>query len=129
MATSSPYNRRRGREANRRGLLGEAEAELWLRQQGWQIIATRMRNEAGEIDLIARQADTIAFVEVKSRRSVGDGRAALSAAQASRLQAAAEIWIAEQADTLTDIQHYRFDLIELATNQPPRRIENILGQY
>lgn len=130
MVTTSPYNRRKGREANRRGLLGEAEAALWLRQQGWQILAERMRNDAGEIDLIARHGAILAFIEVKSRRKAGAGRAALSQAQQARLQAAAEIWLASEdaAPLLDGIEEMRFDVIELSTTQPPRHIANAFGQ-
>ena len=51
------------------GQRGEALACRHLRQQGYQILEQNYRTGLGEIDIIARQADTLVFVEVKTRRS------------------------------------------------------------
>jgi putative endonuclease len=51
------------------GEAGEALAARMLRQKGYQIVATNYRTKLGEIDIIARDGDTIVFVEVKSRQS------------------------------------------------------------
>jgi len=40
-----------------------------LQKQGFQIIARNYQKQYGEIDIIAQKDDTIAFVEVKVRRS------------------------------------------------------------
>jgi putative endonuclease len=47
---------------------GEREAARHLRRQRFRILARRYRTTLGEIDLIARDGETIVFVEVKSRR-------------------------------------------------------------
>ena len=50
------------------GLTGEKTAAEWL--QGtyrMQLIETRYRNKAGEIDLIMLDQNTIVFIEVKTR--------------------------------------------------------------
>lgn len=51
------------------GEAGEALAARLLRKRGYQVIATNYRTPLGEIDIIARDGDTIVFVEVKARRS------------------------------------------------------------
>ena len=53
----------------RYGEAGEALAARLLRRQGYRILETNYRTPLGEIDLIARERDTIVFVEVKARRS------------------------------------------------------------
>ncbi len=51
------------------GEAGEALAVQLLEQRGYRIIETNYRTRLGEIDIIARDGDTIVFVEVKARRS------------------------------------------------------------
>ncbi len=55
-----------------KSLLGRRAEELTaaeLVQRGCKIVATNYRCRYGEIDIIARTADTLIFVEVRSRRS------------------------------------------------------------
>ena len=44
-----------------------------LRRRGYAVLARRYRTRFGEIDIIARDGDTLVFVEVKTRRSAGFG--------------------------------------------------------
>ena len=53
--------------------MGEALAVRRLKKAGYKIIETNYRTRLGEIDIIAKDKDTIVFVEVKSRRSVHFG--------------------------------------------------------
>lgn len=60
---------------NRRetGARYERIAEEWLKQQGMRILERNFRTRTGEIDLIARDRETIVFVEVKYRSSSSSG--------------------------------------------------------
>jgi putative endonuclease len=49
-----------------RGATGEDEAQAYLQSQGYSILARNYRTRRGEVDLVARRADRLAFVEVKS---------------------------------------------------------------
>ncbi len=62
------------------GESGEAIAARHLKKKGYRIIETNYRTKIGEIDLIAKDKDTIVFVEVKSRRSwqFGNPKAAVT---------------------------------------------------
>lgn len=51
------------------GLRGERIAARLLKKAGYRIVARNYTCPVGEIDLVAVDADTIVFVEVKSRRS------------------------------------------------------------
>jgi putative endonuclease len=47
---------------------GERIAARYLRREGLRIITRNYRTPQGEVDLIARDGNTVVFVEVKSRR-------------------------------------------------------------
>ncbi len=47
---------------------GERAAARHLRRAGMRIIVRNYRTSQGEVDLIARDGDTVVFVEVKARR-------------------------------------------------------------
>ena len=49
------------------GALGERFAADYLQQQGYTVLATNFHTRFGEIDIIARKGDILAFVEVKTR--------------------------------------------------------------
>ncbi|MBN1596601.1 YraN family protein [candidate division FCPU426 bacterium] len=50
-----------------RGLAAEEQAVHFLVAQGYQVLVRNYQCRYGEIDVIARQGDTLCFVEVKSR--------------------------------------------------------------
>lgn len=51
------------------GQWGEQRAAEFLQNQGYVILERNVRTEYGEIDLLARQGETLVFVEVKARSS------------------------------------------------------------
>jgi putative endonuclease len=51
------------------GREGEAIAARHLKRCGYKILVQNYRNKVGEIDIVAKDGDTIAFVEVKTRRN------------------------------------------------------------
>ena len=53
----------------RRGELGERAAKKFLQRQGLKFLTANFRSARGEIDLIFRDEDCLAFVEVKTRSS------------------------------------------------------------
>jgi putative endonuclease len=53
------------------GRLGEEQAALALENSGLEIIARNVHSPYGEVDLIAREGETIVFVEVKAWSSFG----------------------------------------------------------
>jgi len=55
------------------GRLGERRALWYFRLRGYRIVARNLRTANGEIDLIVRRLRTLAFVEVKTRQSLGAG--------------------------------------------------------
>ena len=55
------------------GKESESEAARLLKKKGYKIIGQNYRTKLGEIDIIAKEKDTIVFVEVKSRKSASYG--------------------------------------------------------
>jgi putative endonuclease len=51
------------------GRKSEAIAAGQLKKQGYRILELNYRTKLGEIDIIAKDRDTIVFVEVKARKS------------------------------------------------------------
>jgi putative endonuclease len=51
------------------GTDSESMAVNYLKENGYQIIERNYRTKIGEIDIIAKDGDTIVFVEVKARKS------------------------------------------------------------
>jgi putative endonuclease len=57
------------------GQKAEAMAVRHLKKRGYKILARNYRNRSGEIDIIAREGETLVFVEVKARTSERYGSA------------------------------------------------------
>lgn len=55
--------------AHRYGIHAEKIAALYLRCKGYRVIAARLRNPYGEIDLLVKRGRTFAAVEVKARKN------------------------------------------------------------
>lgn len=55
------------------GQYGEALAARYLKKLGYKILCVNYRTRFGEIDIIAKDKETVVFVEVKSRSSSAYG--------------------------------------------------------
>lgn len=92
-----------------------------MRLKGWSILDRRVRTPAGEVDLVARRGNLIAFVEVKTRARAGELDFAIDERRLARVAAAAEMLMPRYAGPGDDI---RIDVILLAPGTRPRHIEN-----
>ena len=101
---------------NDSGRAGEELAARWLARHGMLVLDRNWRHGRNEIDIVARDGPTIAFVEVKTRRlgPGGSPAAAVTAAKRRRLSHAAAAWIATRPD---EGREFRFDIVEV-TNAP-----------
>jgi len=107
--------------AEQRGRRGEGWAALWLRLQGWRIVARRVKTPRGEIDLIARRGGTVVFVEVKWRTTGAGLDSAIDAYRLRRVAAAVEA-VAHRHTRPGDT--IRVDVLLLAPRRWPRHIVN-----
>jgi putative endonuclease len=94
------------------GKLGESEAVAELERLGYRILARRYFCRGGEADVVARDGDTVAFVEVKARTTLDRGlpRDAVGPAKQRRLALAAAHFCAERG---IEDRPLRFDVVEV----------------
>ena len=80
------------------GQYWEQRAEHFLIQHGLQLIARNFSTESGEIDLVMRDADHKAFIEVRYRRSDRFGGAihSLTETKQRRLKRCAALFVGWQ---------------------------------
>lgn len=99
------------------GRLGEALAEEHLRARGWQILERNWVSPAGgEIDLVARDKDTLVFVEVKAfaHADFAEGPAVnVTPAKQRRVVRAARGYLCQMGREREDC---RFDVVAVRLN-------------
>ncbi len=96
---------------HRLGQQAEDAAVAHLASLGFRILGRNVRGPAGEIDIVARDGETIVFVEVKARltRTFGSALRAVDARKRKRLRAAADDYLQFIAPTA----HARFDVLTI----------------
>ena len=79
----------------RLGALGERAARGYLERTGFTVLDTNYRCPHGEIDIVARDSDSVVFVEVRSRsgRDFGTPEESITAGKARRLVATAQTYL------------------------------------
>jgi putative endonuclease len=110
------------RVSEARGRRAEVVAELLLRLKGYTIVDRRFKTRVGEVDLIARRGNRIAFVEVKYRADLSQGWDALTDDLCRRVTAAGDVWL-QRFDRAGRLQP-AYDLVLLAPWSWPRHIRD-----
>ena len=85
--------------AFRLGISAESRAAAFLIAKGFRILARRWKSPVGEIDIVARRRSLLVFVEVKARAQLDDAAWSETDRQRARIVAAAEAWLAANADS------------------------------
>lgn len=94
------------------GKISEEQASSFLESQGYRILFRNYKAQGSEIDIIAREKDTICFVEVKSRYSdrFGSPQEAVTPAKQQKIARAALMFL--QENKLQD-KSCRFDVVAI----------------
>lgn len=108
----------RRQKAERRGRFAEWIAAFWLMLKGYRILALRHRTPLGEIDIIARRGNLVAFIEVKARRDTALAIDAVSASAQTRIRVASELWLSRRKDAAG--LSLRYDIIAVMPYRLPR---------
>jgi putative endonuclease len=106
--------------AFRTGLSAEARAAAYLMAKGYRILARRFRTRYGEIDLVARRRNLVAFVEVKARASLDEAAYAVTPRQQRRIIDAAQAWLMAHPEHANF--ELRFDVMLIAPRRLPRHL-------
>lgn len=104
------------------GLEAENRVARMLHSEGYVLLASRARNRAGEVDLIASRDDVVAFIEVKARRHGYDGLESVDQRKRRRLTRASEHWLAENPEYAG--HSIRFDVALVWSRGLPEYLEN-----
>jgi len=111
---------------NRRdtGILGEKLAQDYLKQRGYRILETNYRCPHGEIDIIARDKESLVFIEVRTKTSsaFGSPEESITAAKKERLRDTAYHY-QQTHDDLPSSWRIDFVAVELDRRGKPSRIE------
>ena len=102
------------------GLSAESRAAALLMAKGYRILAKRFRTPHGEIDLVAKRRNLLAFVEVKARATLDEAAYAVTPRQQARIINAAQAWLAAHPDHAEF--ELRFDAILIAPRRLPRHL-------
>jgi putative endonuclease len=116
------------KESNKKkGDDGEALAEKFLSERGYQIIARKWRSGRYEVDLIMQTEKNLVFIEVKTRYSntFGEPWEAVNKGKRSRIMAGADAFLKS-----TDIDlEPRFDIVSIIKHNGKCAIEHIENAF
>lgn len=82
---------------------------IWLLLRGYNILAQRYKHSQGEIDIIARKKNLVAFIEVKRRNTLEEALESITALKRARTQQAALAFLA--GDSRLSTLDSRFDVM------------------
>jgi putative endonuclease len=108
------------------GVWAERFCALWLQLHGWSVLERRLLGHrgsgVGEVDLVVRRRSTVAFVEIKYRRTKAQAAQAISTNQKRRLVRAAKAYISAHP-SLSNLT-VRFDVLLVSPWSLPDHIVN-----
>ena len=95
------------------GKSGEDFAVQYLAESGLKIITRNYRCPKGEMDIIARDGETLVFIEVRTRRSSfrGWGEESITRQKVQRLHAIASFYVIQQG--YSNWPSLRFDVLAI----------------
>ena len=110
------------------GRQGEEAAAVFLKEAGYEILARNFRTPRGEIDIVAGTGQTVAFIEVKTRRTRRFGRpaAAVDCGERQKIIHSA-LWFLRQRHL--DGCLCRFDVIEVCVAGERWEIHHLPGAF
>ena len=112
-----------------KGKQGEELAVLYLKDRGLKIVETNWRfSRFGEIDIIAEDKNTLAFIEVKARTSTAFGHPleAINYSKMNKIKEIAGAYLSQNSDK--KYSGYRFDAVSVILAKEPK-IEYIKDIY
>jgi putative endonuclease len=110
------------------GRKGEEVALQFLKKKGYKIIERNYVCKLGEMDIIAREKDTLVFVEVKTRTSMAFGPPQLAVNSTKQMQLSKVALYFLKEKRLEDIKA-RFDVVAILLRPKGEEIELIKDAF
>ena len=120
LATDTDHGHEPRREKKELGKTGEEKALRFLKKKGYRILEQNYVCKMGEMDIIAKEKDTLVFVEVKTRTSMAFGPPQLAVTPFKQRQLSKVALYFLKEKKLEDIKA-RFDVVAILL--PPAREE------
>ena len=116
------------REKKELGKKGEEIAIRFLKKKGYRILERNYVGKMGEMDIIAREKDTLTFIEVKTRTSTifGPPQLAVNLTKQMQLSKVALYFLKEKK--LEDVKA-RFDVVAILLRPTGEEIELIKDAF
>lgn len=110
------------------GVLGEDLALKEIKRLGYECIARNYRCPLGEIDLIARERDSLVFIEIKTRRgrSIGYAKEAITPRKKRQLSKVALAYM--KSNDCCNAKS-RFDVVAVSLKDGKEEIEVIQNAF
>ena len=117
-----------GSQKKELGKKGEDLALQYLKKNGYRIFEKNYVCKMGEVDIIAREKDTLAFIEVKTRTSTAFGppQLAVNAAKQMQLSKVAVYFLKEKG--IENVKA-RFDVVAIVLGPKGPEIELIRDAF
>jgi putative endonuclease len=110
------------------GKKGEEVALRFLKKKGYKIIEKNYVCKLGEMDIIAREKDTLVFIEVKTRTSMAFGPPQLAVNSTKQMQLSKVALYFLKEKRLEDIKA-RFDVVAVLLRPKGEEIELIKDAF
>ncbi len=106
----------------------ESMAARFLEKRGYKILKRNYFNQSGEIDIIAKEKDTIVFVEVKARKpgKYANPKAAINLAKQRKISMVALYYLKKTNQTQSKA---RFDVVAIGSVCDKDKIELIKNAF
>lgn len=110
------------------GRSSEARAARHLKKNGYRILEQNYRTPVGEIDIIAKDGQTLVFVEVKARRTAGYGspKQSVTPRKQRKISMAALYYLKTRKGMSL---RARFDVVAITTAGQSERIEIVKNAF
>jgi len=110
------------------GKQGEEIAIRFLKKRGYRILLRNYLCKMGEMDIIARERDTLVFIEVKTRTSTAFGPPQLAVNSAKQMQLSKVALYFLKEKRLGDVKA-RFDVVAILLGPKGEEIELIKDAF
>jgi len=128
LTTDTDHEQEPRREKKELGRRGEEVAFRFLKKKGYRIIEKNYACKMGEMDIIAKEKDTLVFIEVKTRTSAlfGPPQLAVNFSKQRQLSKVALNYLKEKR--LEDVKA-RFDVVAIFLGGKEEEIELIKDAF